>query len=76
MTVPLIVIGLLNVAFLLFYSLQEDRHRDERKELYQRIQAPQQVVNEVIAQSVSDPQETYIPIHDDQAFQTYKADRN
>jgi len=65
----LIVVGL----FLVSFYLMEVHHARERRELYQRIQAPQLAVNEMIAEQITDPLETYVPIDDDVAYSEYKS---
>ena len=64
------------LAILVYLYLTEIRHEQERRELYQRIQAPQIAVNEMVAEQIVDPLETYISIDDDEAFNKYRTEAN
>lgn len=72
----IIVLCVLAGLFLLYMFLTERRHQIERRELYHRIQAPQQVINEIAAEQVTAPLETYVPVDDDESFHRYKASRS
>jgi hypothetical protein len=59
------------IAFLAYMYVTEQRNRAERRELYQRIQAPQQAVSQAAVAQAADPGSTYVAPDDDEAWEKY-----
>ena len=66
-----ILLGVTILAFLAYTLVSEARHRSERQELTQRIQAPQMAVAQVAAQDQPEG-EPFISPNDDVGFTQYK----